>query len=221
MALTKLDLKPGINKEGTTYTNEGGYFSCEKVRFRSGYAEKLGGWTAYAAGFKGVAGTMMNWVSYDSANLLGIGTNQKYYVENSATFHDVTPVRSTATSLSGIFTGTSGNKYISVSHTSHGAVVGAFVTFSGVSPTTLGGVTMNAEFEIVAIISANQYYIATSALSSSFTSSGGASITAEYQINPGNTIYTTGVGWGVPGCGPGRSPGGEASCFARTWGSGC
>ena len=199
MPITKLQFRPGINKEGTTYSNEGGYYNCNKIRFRSGYAEKLGGWLKWVEGYKGVAGTMMNWTSYTSEDLLGLGTNVKYYIETGATFHDITPLRTTVTGLSGIFTGVSGNLYITVSHTSHGATAGTCVTYSGVS-TTLGGVTMNSEFEVLSVTDANTYLIASpSVLSGSFSAAGGAAITAEYQINAGNIIYSTGVGWGVPG----------------------
>jgi hypothetical protein len=199
MPLTKLALRPGINKEGTTYSNEGGYFNCDKVRFRSGYAEKLGGWLKWVEGYKGVAGTIMNWNSLSSEDLLGLGTNQKYYIETGATFRDITPLRTTATGLSGIFDGTNGDLYITVNHTSHGVTAGSFVTYSGVS-STLGGVTMNAEFEVLSVTNANTYLIASpSVLSGSFSAAGGAAITAAYQINAGNTIYSTGVGWGVPG----------------------
>lgn len=199
MPLTKLTFKPGINKEGTTYSNEGGYYDCDKIRFRSGFPEKIGGWSQYASGFVGAAGTMWNWVTYDSANLLAIGTNQKYYIENSATFHDITPLRSTATGLSNIFTTASGSNQVTVNHTSHGATVGAYVTFSGAS--TFNGVTMNGEFQIVSVTNANTYIVLYTSNASGTGSGGGASITAEYQINPGNIIYTTGVGWGVPAWG--------------------
>jgi hypothetical protein len=199
MPITKLQLKPGINKEGTTYSNEGGYFNCNLIRFRSGYAEKLGGWISLAVGFKGVASSAWNWITYDSSDLMAIGTNQKYYIENNSTFHDITPVRDT-TVISNPFTTTLGSKTVQVNDLSHGATVGAFVIFSGT--TTIDGINLNGEFEIVNVLDSDDYIIATpTAATGSSSSVGGIAVTATYLLNPGNTTYTTGSGWGIPAWG--------------------
>ena len=93
MPLTKLEFRPGINRESTSYANEGGYYSCDKVRFRSGYAEKLGGWVNQTTDvFKGLCHTLWNWITFAGSNLLAVGTNTKYYIENTGTYYDVTPL---------------------------------------------------------------------------------------------------------------------------------
>ena len=112
MPLKKLQLRPGINKESTNYANEGGYFSCDKVRFRSGYAEKIGGWinqTAPEYTFVGICRSLFNWISLTSENLLGVGTNQKFYVENLGVYHDITPLASTVLLPNNPFATTNGS----------------------------------------------------------------------------------------------------------------
>ena len=133
MALTKLQFRPGINKESTSYANEGGYYSCDKVRFRSGYAEKIGGWVNQSANtFKGIAHTLWNWITYGGSNLLAIGTNNKYYIENGGIYYDVTPLASSGVITSNPFSTTSGNLLVTVTHSGHGSTIGTYVTFSGV-----------------------------------------------------------------------------------------
>lgn len=203
MPLSKLQFRPGINKEATTYANEGGFYSCDKIRFRSGYPEKLGGWANQSLNytFKGVIRSLWNWATFSGENLLGLGTNQKYYVEYGGQYFDITPLRSTATLGSNPFATTNGSKVVVVTHTGHGAVVGSFVTYSGAS--TVGGLTLNGEYEIVSVIDGNSYRIVSSTAASSTATGGGASVSAAYQLNAGNAIYSTGSGWGVPPWGAG------------------
>ena len=131
MPLTKLQFRPGINKESTSYANEGGYYSCDKVRFRSGYAEKIGGWVNQTAStFKGICHTMWNWITFGGNNLLAVGTNSKYYVESTGTYHDITPLAFSGTIAANPFSTTDGSLLVTVTHSGHGSAIGSYVTFS-------------------------------------------------------------------------------------------
>ena len=203
MPLQKLEFRPGVNRESTTYANEGGFYASDKVRFRSGFAEKLGGWVNYSVGytFKGVARSMWNWVTAFGENLLGLGTNQKFYVEQGGQYYDITPLRTTVTLPNNPFTTTNGSKLVAVNATSHNATIGSFVTYSGA--TAVGGLTLNGEYEIVSVGGTNTYSIASATAATSSATGGGASVVAAYQLNAGNSVYTTGVGWGGPPWGGG------------------
>jgi hypothetical protein len=208
MPLQKLEFKPGVNRESTSYANEGGWFECNKIRFRSGQVEKLGGWardtgtlaTANSGPPTGVlwgaARSMWNWVTLSGYNLLGIGTNLKYYIQNGVggAFYDATPLRLPAhTGITNAFTTTFESRTVRVNDPDHGAQTGDFVTISGGA--TVSGIAMNGEYQI-AYLSANTYNITTTgAPASGSTTAGTATFT--YQITSGNEIYTTGVGWGA------------------------
>ncbi len=193
MPLQKLQLRPGLNREGTTLANEGGWFDCDKIRFRSGYPQKLGGWAPLSNNtYTGVARSLWNWVTLRGYNLLGVGTNVKYYIESGGTYNDVTPIRATAT-LTNPFTTTSGSKTVTVTDADHGAIAGDYVTFSGAS--TVGGLDLNGEFEILTATT-NSYTI--SALTNASSSAtGGGTVTAAYQINVGLPTYGYATGWGA------------------------
>jgi hypothetical protein len=203
MPLSKLQFRPGINRESTTYANEGGFYSCDKIRFRSGYPEKLGGWANQSQNytFNGVPRTLWNWATFSGENLLGVSTNQKYLIEYGSKYFDVTPIRSTATLGSNPFAVVSGSKVVTVTHVAHGATRGSFVTFAGA--TAVGGITISGEYEIVTTVDADSYKIVNPTAASSPGSGGGSSVVAEYQLNAGNAVYTTGSGWGVPPWGSG------------------
>ena len=133
--------------------------------------------------------------------MLGLGTNQKYYIEYGSKYFDITPLRTTVTLASNPFATTNGSKTVVVTHVAHGAVVGSFVTYSGA--TSVGGLTLNGEYEILSVIDNDSYRIANATAASSTTTGGGASVSAAYQLNAGNAIYSTGAGWGVPPWGAG------------------
>lgn len=198
--LQKIQLRPGINREGTTLSNEGGWFECDKLRFRSGYPEKLGGWTPLsAAAYIGTARTMFNWKTLVGYDLNAVGTDSKYYIENGGTYYDITPIRITATAGDATFAATSGSYVITVTDAGHGAVTGDYVTFSGA--VSLGGVitaaVLNKEYRLTYITS-NSYSITTSvAANGSDSGSGGSSTLAAYQINNGVDSGTTTTGWGA------------------------
>ena len=131
MPLQKLQLRPGVNREGTTLANEGGWFECDKIRFRSGYPQKIGGWTPISSNtYLGVARSLWNYVTLRGYNLLGVGTNVKYYVESGGVYHDVTPIRATDV-LTNPFTTISGSAVVTVTDAGHGGINGDYVTFSG------------------------------------------------------------------------------------------
>ena len=217
MPLQKLQLRPGINKESTTLANEGTWFEMDKVRFRSGYPEKIGGWTLDtgtsnatlappAGSFWGVCRSLFNWITLSSYNLLGVGTNLKFYIQNSTggTFHDVTPLRVTTAAGDVTFAATNGSTTLTVTDAAHGAQAGDFVTYSGA--VSLGGVitatVLNKEYQVAAVTSNNVYTItSTVAANASDVGNGGGSVVGTYQITTGSATSTVSVGWGAGGWG--------------------
>ena len=200
MPLTKLQFKPGINREITPYSNEGGWVDCDKIRFRFGYAEKFGGWEKMTAStYEGTARRLHNWLALDGSNYLGVGTHLKYYIEEGGLFNDITPVRASTTN-STTFAATNGSANITVTETNHGAAENDFVTFSGA--VSLGGLVtatiLNAEHKIVNVIDGNSYTITVSVTAnSSDTGNGGSGTDAVYLINAGLDSQVGGTGWGA------------------------
>jgi hypothetical protein len=211
MPLQKLQFRPGINREGTTLANEGGWYQCDKIRFRSGQVEKIGGWvldggTVITGGqYIGVIRSLWNWIGLNGYNYLGIGTNQKFYIQNGTGgySYDVTPIRNITTAGEATFAATNGSSVITVTDTGHGAQTGDFVTFTlaaslggNVTAAVLNSVT---GYEIT-YISSSQYTITVAVTANaSDVGNGGASTVATYQITSGSAIYTTNVGWGAGG----------------------
>ena len=200
MPLAKLQFKPGINTEVTSFSNEGGWQDCDKIRFRFGFPEKIGGWTKYSTStFDGTCRSLHPWVALDGSQFLGVGTNTKFYIEEGGSFNDVTPIRSTTTGTA-TFAAVNGSTTLTVTDSGHGAIVGDYVTFS--SAVTLGGAitadVLNTEYEIVTVPDANTYTITSSvAANSSDTGNGGGSTVAAYQINVGIDTVVLGTGWGA------------------------
>ena len=221
MPLTKLQFKPGVNRETTSYTNEGGWFDVDKVRFRFGMPEKIGGWEKFSGfSYLGTARAMHPWVALDNGRFIGIGTSLKYYLnQDGGSFSDITPIRSTTSAGDVTFAASNGSATITVTDTAHGAVSGDFVTFSGAA--SLGGnITagvLNQEYNITEVLTDNTYTIAArtagtsiqditvnGALSptpvtanSSDTGNGGSSTVGAYQISIGLDTSTFGAGWGI------------------------
>ena len=202
MPLQKLQFRPGINREGTNYSNEGGWYDCDKVRFRSGFPQKLGGWTRATPGYtyEGVCRMMINWVDLSNNNLLGIGTHLKYYVNNGLTeYRNITPIRKTTNPMANNpFAATIGLTTVTVTDTTHGAQVGDYVTFSGA--TTFAGIPaseLNTEHKITNVLGGNTYQIEVDTPASSTASGGGAAVIARYQLNVGLPAYTIGNGFGA------------------------
>lgn len=204
MPLQKLQFRPGVNREGTTLANEGGWYDCDKVRFRSGYPEKIGGWTALSYNtFLGVCRSLWTWITLKNYNLLGVGTNLKFYVENGGEYYDITPLRETNTNPSGEITLsiTTGSNLLTITDTGADSLqANDFVTLAGA--TTLGGnvtaAVLNNEFQIVNVISGTQYQVELSVTSNATVSSSTMTgLTIAYQINTGLAEYTIGTGWGA------------------------
>mgnify|MGYP003134619257 FL=1 len=207
MPLTKLQFRPGINTETTSYANEGGWFDGDKIRFRFGVPEKIGGWLKLSgATFLGTARAIKPFVALDSTHYNGLGTNLKYYIEEGGGYNDITPIRSTTSAGDVTFSATNGSSTITVTDSGHGAVVNDFVTFSGAA--TLGGTitatVLNQEYQITAITSTSAYTVtakdtsgSTVTANASDSGNGGGSVVGAYQINVGLDTTVAGSGWGA------------------------
>jgi len=213
MPLQKLQLRPGVNRESTTLANEGTWFEMDKVRFRSGYPEKLGGWTLDtgtttsalqppAGSYWGVARALWNWITLAGFNLMGVGTNLKYYIQQTAggSFYDITPIRDVNAVASNAFTTVNGSTTVVVNDTGYNGLTGDFVTISGVGGAINGipAAALNQEFRIT-FLTSNTYSITVSSPATSSGTTGAATFT--YQISTGGEIFTVGVGWGAGGWG--------------------
>ena len=201
MPLQKLQFRPGVNQEITSYSNEGGWRDCDKIRFRFGYPEKIGGWEKYSSNtYLGSARALHNWIALDGSNYLGIGTHLKYYIEEGGAFNDITPIRLTTGAGDVTFSATNGSTTLTVTDASHGAVESDFVTFSGAA--SLGGnvpaAILNAEHQIIRIVDANSYEVTLGVTANSSDSgNGGGSTVGAYQINVGLDTVVGGTGWGA------------------------
>jgi hypothetical protein len=204
MPLQKILFKPGVNRENTRYTTEGGWYDCDKIRFRQGTPEKIGGWVRISATtFLGVCRSLWNWVTLGSQNLLGVGTNLKFYIENGGFYNDITPLRKTAATLgNNPFSTQINSTTVTVTDATGGYANGAFVTFSGA--TAVGGLTLNGEYQLTTIgTSATTYTITASSVATSTAVGGGASVLAAYQLNPGPAYAVPLSGWGAGAWGSG------------------
>jgi hypothetical protein len=201
MPLQKIVLRPGINREMTRYSDEGGYYDCDKVRFRFGFPERIGGWTRISsATFLGVGRSLWNWTTLGALNLLGLGTNLKFYIENGGLYNDITPLRATNT-LNGPFT-TNGTNTVLVTDASADVTVGDFVTFS--NATTVDGLDLNGNFQVLATPSSTTYTIDAGAVATGSTvSGGGSSVHAYYEVPVGSATAVPITGWGGGGWGLG------------------
>lgn len=222
MPLKKFLLKAGVNKENTRYTTEGGWYDCDKIRFRQGTPEKIGGWEQISeTTYIGVCRSLWNWVTLVGRNLIGVGTNKKFYIEYDESFFDVTPIRYTSDPGSVTFTATNGSSTITVTDPVNGARAGDYVTFA--NATSLGGnVTafiLNNEYEIKTVIDVNQYTITVPVVATSADSGhGGTSASAEYQIHAGPEVNQVVTGWGAGGWGSGPWGGGYGTeIYMRLW----
>lgn len=224
MPLQKLIFKPGVNRENTRYTNEGTWWDMDKVRFRSGTPEKLGGWVSVGAQvFKGVARSLHNWVTLTGENLVAVGTHLKMYIERGEAYYDITPVRATFTPLTNPFTtGAPGSSVVTVTVAGHGAITNDFVTFSGAA--TVDGIlstTLNAEFQVT-VINASTFTIAATPCTAGGVTGGGAAVSVIFQINTGSTIASVGTGigigaWGVDGWGLAATGTSAVTLGLRQW----
>ena len=215
MPLKKLTLKAGVNRENTRYTNEEGWYDCDKVRFRQGTPEKIGGWVSFTQTFVGTCRSLWNWVTLGGQNLLGIGTNQKFYINQGGTNYDATPLRATVT-LTNPFTTVFNSATVTVLDAAGGYIVGDWVTFSGA--TVFNNVNMNGEFQIVSVGTGGTYTVTASTIANA-NGTGGGTVTAAYQINIGPAVATPFAGWGAGSWGSGGWGSGLVSSISamRVW----
>ena len=205
MPLQPLQIAQGVNREVTAYADKGGWFLSEKIRFRSGSAEKIGGWTSisnpYTYTFKGVCRNLWTWITLALSNLTAVGTNQKFYIESGGQYNDITPLTTASPVTLGTdpFATVSGSLLVTVTASGHGASIGTYVTFSGA--TTFNGVTLNGQYEIVNAPDGNTYQIISTTSATNTGAGGGTVVVANYNINAGAAVYTTLNGWGAGGWG--------------------
>ena len=212
MPLIKLGFKPGVNRDRTNYSQEGGWWASDKIRFRQGFPEKIGGWEVETFDqYEGQARSLFTYVTLDGSILITIGTHKKIYVNAGTTLYDITPIRSTRTTpdTNNCFATTDTSTTVTVTITGHGAITGDYVTFSG--STIVGGIPaaeLNTEHEITVINSNTFTFTVSTAATSTVAAGGGTGITAAFQISVGFATATAGYGWGT-------------GTWARgTWGSG-
>ena len=226
MPLKKILIRPGVARENTRYLSENvgptgvngsyaaGWYDCDKIRFRSGSAEKLGGWAPYSTSYYlGICRSLNNWVTLGGNKLIGVGTNLKFYVNQGGSYYDITPLRDTET-LTNPFETTSGSPIVVVTDAAGGYTDGDFVTFSGA--TAVGGLTLNGEYQITTNTSGE--YSITASSNASSTATGGGTVTAAYQINVGPAVVAPLTGWGAGAWGTGTWGVGSASTDSlRIW----
>ena len=209
MPLQKLQFRPGLNREGTDYSNEGGWYDGDKIRFRSGFPEKIGGWTQISNNqFNGVCRSIWVWLDGDAGagnTYIGLGTSTKYYIYFGGLYNDITPIIQTDTLTNPFTTNYGGNAYsVLVTDATYNPGAGDYVTFSGGS--AVGGVTISGDYKVQTIVSSTTYTITITSPATSAT--GGGTVTAQYEYPSGLDVYSIGTGWGA---GP----------WSRgTWGSG-
>ena len=203
MPLQKFLFKPGVNRENTRYTTEGGWYEGDKIRFRQGNPEKIGGWTPFAGGtFQGICRSLWNWITLAGESLVGVGTNLYFYILNGGAYYDITPIRKTLT-LTNPFTATAGSNVIAIFEVDHGCADGDTVIYSGAGITGLGGnitaAVLTGTFQIT-FVDDDNYTITVSATANATDASGspgGGTVVTQYEINTGASYQVPLVGWGA------------------------
>jgi hypothetical protein len=219
MVLKKLVVKSGVNRENSRYYTEGGWYDCNKIRFRQGTPQKIGGWNRISsATFDGVCRSLWAWETLGQVTLIGVGTNTKFYISRGGSYYDITPIR-TAANLTSPFTATNGSTVITVSAPSHGAINGDYVTFNGATALgpTITAAILNAEYQIT-YINANSYTISVSVAATSSDTGNGGTPRAVYQISVGPEYQTPTSGWGAGAWSSGSwSTGQSSNDSLRLW----
>ena len=215
MSLSKMVFKPGINKDQTNYASEGGWYDCDKIRFRSGFPEKIGGWVVSSQSpYVGAARALYSWIASDGNSIIAVGTNKKIYLLVSSNLIDITPIRATFSSpaTNNCFSTTSGSRTVLVSIGGHAAEDGDYVIFSGVVGFAgIPDADFNTEF-VVSNSTTGTFEITVATPATSTTTGGGTAIVADFLISGGNDNVSAGYGWGTGAWG-GLSP-------PRGWGTG-
>ena len=194
MPLQKILFKPGVNRENTRYTTEGGWYECDKVRFRQGNPEKIGGWTPFSLNtYLGVCRSLWNWITLAGLNLVGVGTNLKFYICSGSNYYDITPLRGTGTYTNNLAT-TSGSADVVVTAVANGCNVNDFVTIT--STASVGGLSINGNYQVKAT-GTNTFTIQASSVASSTDAGGGGTVTIQYEVATGSAFQVPVVGWGA------------------------
>lgn len=228
MPLKKLEFEPGVNKERTRYASEGYWYDSDKVRFRQGYPEKIGGWQRISERkFIGICRSIWAWSSLVGAVHRGIGTHLKFFIEFGGSYFDITPIRATSGAGDATFTSTSGSSTLLITQTAHGAIEGDFVTFSNASTLGTSNITddvLNQEYQVISVVSANTYTVVAKTVSGavivsdeSVSEGGGTDTIATYQINTGGGAALPLFGWGAGTWGSGTWGETEGDTFIRLW----
>jgi hypothetical protein len=220
MPLQKFLFKPGVNRENTRYTTEGGWYEGDKIRFRQGNPEKIGGWTPFAGGtFLGICRSLWNWITLAGESLVGVGTNLYFYILNGGAYYDITPIRKTIT-LTNPFTATAGSNVIAIFEVDHGCADGDTVIYSGAGITGLGGnitaAVLTGTFQIT-FVDDDNYTITVSATANATDASGspgGGTVVTQYEINTGASYQVPLVGWGAGPWGGGTWGNGQGTSTA-------
>ena len=192
MPLQKIQFRPGLNREGTDYSNEGGWYDGDKIRFRSGFPEKIGGWIRFANDtFVGICRALWNWIDYDSQNnYIGLGTNKKYYIEKGGTYNDITPIYQTVTLGANPIATTNGSTTVTITDGTYTPNVGDYIIVSGA--TAVGGITLSGEYAVTGTISATKYTVTAASAASSTATGGGAAVVVQYEYPSGLDVYKIG-----------------------------
>ena len=204
MPFIKLNFKPGVNRDQTNYSNEGGWYACDKIRFRSGFPQKIGGWIkATSQTVIGVCRQMFGWITSYADNFLACGTNAKVYIEVGGQYYDITPLRASTPTLTtpvtdNCITTTNGSGTVTIIAVGSDADVGNYVDISGSA--AVGGIaaaTFNTTHQVASVINVNAFTITVGTNATSSTTGGGTGINLSFEIDVGNAITTLGYGWGT------------------------
>jgi hypothetical protein len=210
MPLKKISLKPGVNRENTRYTNEGGYYESNLVRFRQGTPEKIGGWNRISSNtYSGTCRSLWNWTTLAGANLVGVGTEVKFYISqftnytSAATdaYYDITPIVSSHILSSPPIATVNGSYTVTVTDSSYHPYIGDYVIFSGMA--TVNNVTLNGQYQVVSLPSSTTYTVTALTQANATGTGGGAVAYAAYLLSPGNTTTNTSTSWGSGAWGSG------------------
>jgi len=194
MPLQKVSLKPGVNRENTRYTNEGGWYESDKIRFRQGTPEKIGGWQRLSSNtYTGVCRSLWNWTTSTGANLLGVGTSNKFFIESTGAYYDITPIFTTST-LGANPISTDGTTTVTITDSSYNPQVGDFVIFNGA--TAVSGITISGEYEVKTVPTSTTYTITSATAASGTATGGGSAVYASYILRIGSAVNVAFAGWG-------------------------
>ena len=195
MPLQKIVLKPGVNRENTRYTNEGGYYESNLVRFRQGTPEKIGGWVRLSANvFTGICRSLWNWVTLAGANLVGVGTENKFFIEQTGAYYDITPIATTHLLGASPFTTVNGSSSITVTDTTYLPSVNDYVIFSGAA--TFNNVTLNGQYQVTQVLGSSTYKVTALTTANASGSGGGSVVYAAYLLKAGSLTSNNFLGWG-------------------------